>query len=70
MDKLEYSKKILGQKTGVKNSSRVMDRKHLSSRLSNSKSENWFKNGEICEKVIGRKTGVKCFKLENRLKIL
>ncbi len=32
---------ILGKETDVRNSSRKIDRKHLSSRHSNSKLENW-----------------------------
>ncbi len=34
-------KKNLGRKTGVKNSSRKMDRKHLDSQRSNSELKNW-----------------------------
>ncbi len=56
-------KKIIGQKTGVKNSSRKMDRKCLSSRRSNFKSENWgkkwrfkFSKLENCKIKIGKLT--------------
>ncbi len=48
-----------------------MDRKHLSCRQSNSKSENWFKKyREVGEKILGHWTGVKYSKLENHLNIL